>query len=82
MEYFDSNEQMYIKVANEENYDVLIPSDYMIQRLMDEGYLQKLKPELLTCMDEITDSVKHPGLRSGRRVFRILLLGNRRYRIR
>ena len=61
MEYFDSNEQMYIKVANEENYDVLIPSDYMIQRLMDEGYLQKLKPELLTCMDEITDSVKHPA---------------------
>ena len=61
MEYFDSNEQMYIKVANEENYDVLIPSDYMIQRLMDEGYLQKLNPELLTCMDEITDSVKHPA---------------------
>ena len=61
MEYFDSNEQMYIKVANEENYDILIPSDYMIQRLMDEGYLQKLKPELLTCMDEITDSVKHPA---------------------
>ena len=61
MEYFDSNEQMYIKVANEENYDVLIPSDYMIKRLMDEGYLQKLKPELLTCMDEITDSVKHPA---------------------
>lgn len=61
MEYFDSNEQMYIKVANEENYDVLIPSDYMIQRLMNEGYLQKLKPELLTCMDEITDSVKHPA---------------------
>ena len=28
-ESFDSNEQMYIKVANQEPYDVLVPSDYM-----------------------------------------------------
>ena len=37
MEYFDSNEQMYIKVANGETYDVLVPSDYMIQRLIGRG---------------------------------------------
>ena len=61
MENFDSNEQMYIKVANGEKYDILIPSDYMIQRLMDEGYLQKLNPELLTCMDELTEAVKSPA---------------------
>ena len=61
IEYFDSNEQMYIKVANEESYDLLIPSDYMIQRIMDEGYLQKLNPELLTCMDELSDAVKNPS---------------------
>ena len=42
MENFDSNEQMYIKVANGESYDILVPSDYMIQRMMQEGYLQKL----------------------------------------
>ena len=34
MDNFDSNEQMYIKVANGENYDLLIPSDYMIDRLI------------------------------------------------
>lgn len=61
IEYFDSNEQMYIKVANEESYDLLIPSDYMIQRIMDEGYLQKLNPELLTCMDDLSDDVKNPS---------------------
>ena len=44
MENFDSNEQMYIKVANGESYDILVPSDYMIQRLIQEGYLQKLDP--------------------------------------
>ena len=42
LENFDSNEQMYIKVANKEAYDILVPSDYMIERLISEGYLQKL----------------------------------------
>jgi len=59
VENFDSNEQMYIKVANGEKYDILIPSDYMIQRIMDEGYLQKLNPEWLTCMDDLSDAVKN-----------------------
>ena len=58
MENFDSNEQMYIKVANGESYDLLIPSDYMIQRLIDEELLQKLDPSLVTCMDDLSDSVK------------------------
>lgn len=39
---FDSNEQMYIKVANGEAYDLLIPSDYMIQRLIGENMLKKI----------------------------------------
>ena len=42
MENFDSNEQMYIKVANGETYDVLVPSDYMIQRLIGGGLSAKL----------------------------------------
>lgn len=60
MENFDSNEQMYIKVANGEAYDLLIPSDYMIQRIMEEGLVQPLHQEWLTCMDELTDAVKNP----------------------
>lgn len=58
MENFDSNEQMYIKVANGESYDILVPSDYMIQRLIDEDYLQKLDPDKLDCMDLLADAVK------------------------
>lgn len=57
MENFDSNEQMYIKVANGEAYDVLVPSDYMIQRLIGEGYLQKLDKEKLDCMDKLCEDV-------------------------
>lgn len=57
MENFESNEQMYIKVANGESYDILVPSDYMIQRLIDEGYLQKLDYSRLDCMDNLCESV-------------------------
>ena len=58
MENFDSNEQMYIKVANGESYDLLIPSDYMIQRLIEEGYLQKLDQEKLTCFDSMNSFIQ------------------------
>lgn len=57
-ESFDSNEQMYIKVANQEPYDVLVPSDYMVQRLIHEDLLQKLDKSKLTCMDKLADAVK------------------------
>ncbi len=57
MENFESNEQMYIKVANGEAYDILVPSDYMIQRLISEGYLQKLDHSKLDCMDKLADAV-------------------------
>ena len=61
MENFDSNEQMYIKVANGEAYDVLIPSDYMIQRLIDEELLQELNQSRINCMDVLSEDVKgHP----------------------
>lgn len=57
MENFDSNEQMYIKVANGEAYDILVPSDYMIQRLIEEGYLQKLDHSKLDCMYKLCEDV-------------------------
>ena len=59
MENFDSNEQMYIKVANGEAYDILVPSDYMIQRLIEEDYLQELDYSKLDCLDNLVDDVKN-----------------------
>ncbi|MBQ9233405.1 MAG: spermidine/putrescine ABC transporter substrate-binding protein, partial [Lachnospiraceae bacterium] len=41
-ETFDSNESMYTKVQSGEKYDVIIPSDYMIERLIKEDKLQKI----------------------------------------
>ena len=39
---FESNEIMYVKVASGESYDLLIPSDYMIERLIQEDLIQEL----------------------------------------
>ena len=61
MENFDSNEQMYIKVANGEAYDILIPSDYMIQRLMEEDYLQPIDVTELDYYEDLDESVKGPA---------------------
>ena len=61
MENFDSNEQMYIKVANGESYDILIPSDYMIQRLMEEDYLQTIDVTELDYYEDLDEAVKGPA---------------------
>lgn len=60
VENFDSNEAMYIKVSNGEPYDIIIPSDYMIQRLMEEEYLQKVDPSLLPNFSHLNEDVKSP----------------------
>ena len=57
VDYFDSNEQMYIRVANGESFDVLVPSDYMIQRLMGEDLLQPLDKSKLSNLDLLNDDV-------------------------
>ncbi len=39
-ETFDSNESMYTKLKSGAQYDILIPSDYMIERLIKEELIQ------------------------------------------
>lgn len=40
---FESNENMYSKLAGGGvSYDVIVPSDYMIERLIDEGFLLEI----------------------------------------
>jgi spermidine/putrescine transport system substrate-binding protein len=39
---FASNEEMYTRLLSGEQYDVLVPSDYTIERLIQENLLQRL----------------------------------------
>lgn len=54
---FDSNESMYTKLQSGEKYDVLIPSDYMIERLMKEDYLQPIDWSKITNKDGLNPDV-------------------------
>jgi len=44
---FESNEAMYTKLLSGEKYDILVPSDYMVQRLIEEKALKPLDYDLL-----------------------------------
>lgn len=57
VENFDSNEMMYTKLMAGDRYDVVIPSDYMIERLMKEDYLQKIDKSLIPNMENMDDAV-------------------------
>ncbi len=57
VEYFDSNEMMYTKLAAGDVYDVLVPSDYMIERMINEDMLQKIDKSLIPNMSNLADSL-------------------------
>ena len=57
VENFDSNEMMYTKLMAGDRYDVIIPSDYMIERLMNEDFLQPLDKSMIPNMENMPDAV-------------------------
>ena len=56
---FESNESMYTKLLTGATYDIVIPSDYMIERLIKENMVQKLDKSKLECLDDLYDGVKN-----------------------
>lgn len=56
---YESNEAMYAKMKSEAvSYDIVIPSDYMIQRLINENMLQKIDMSKITNYKNISDEYK------------------------
>ena len=56
---FDSNESMYTKLLGGTVYDIIIPSDYMIERLINEDMLQPIDKSKITNMDQLYGQVKN-----------------------
>ena len=56
-ETFDSNESMYTKINSGEEYDIIIPSDYMIERLIKEEKVQEIDWERLHNSKNLMESV-------------------------
>jgi spermidine/putrescine transport system substrate-binding protein len=58
--YYESNEAMYAKLSSGAvSYDVIIPSDYMIERLIREDLIQPLDFSKLTNYDLIAPEYKN-----------------------
>lgn len=62
-DYFEQNEEMYAKIkANAVQYDVVCPSDYMIQRMIDEDLLAEINfdnvPNITNIDQAYLDSAK------------------------
>lgn len=58
---FASNEELYAKLhSGGSTYDILIPSDYMIGRLIDEGLLEKLDFDNIPNFGNVFDIYKSP----------------------
>ena len=56
---YESNEVMYSKIKSDSvSYDVIIPSDYMIARMKNEGMLQKLDYSKIPNYSFIDDQYK------------------------
>lgn len=58
---YETNEELYnILKSSNSSYDVIIPSDYMIEKLKDEGLLQKLDMKKIPNAKDILDNLKNP----------------------
>lgn len=56
-ETYDSNESLYTKLQSGSEYDIVVPSDYMIERLIKEGYLQKIDWSKIKNKDKIVPKI-------------------------
>ncbi len=59
---FDSNESMYTKLtAGGSSFDVIVPSDYMVEMLIAEDMLEPLNFENIPNFEGVQDSAKNPA---------------------
>ena len=56
---FSSNEEMYTKLMSGASYDVLVPSDYMIERLIKENMLQPIDHSVVDNLDLLAEGVRN-----------------------
>ena len=57
---FETNEELYnVLVNSNSSYDVIIPSDYMVERLRSEGMLEKLDFDNIPNYQNIAEEFRH-----------------------
>lgn len=63
---YASNEDLYMRmVSGSDRYDVVVPSDYMIERMIKEDLLQPIDYSKVPNFKEINDDLKNPKFDPG-----------------
>ena len=56
---YESNEYLWLQMQSEDAWDVIVPSDYMIERLIAAKKLQPLDKSIVDNLDQLADGVKN-----------------------
>ena len=67
---YESNEYLWLQLTSEDAWDVIVPSDYMAQRLIGAGKVHRDEPGPADRRGE------KPALRSGKHLYRALFLAD------
>ena len=67
MSTFSSNEDMLAKVKSEEEgaFDIIQPSDYMVEQVISQGLVQELDQSKITIMDNFDEGYLNPSYDPG-----------------
>ena len=70
---YASNEDLYAKMkSGAADYDIIVPSDYMIERLKSEGLLQTIDLEKIPNYSNILDKFKNPYYDNGEEKYSVM----------
>ena len=56
---FESNEYLWLQLSSEDAWDVIVPSDYMIERLIKAGKLQPIDKTIVDNLDQLAEGVQN-----------------------
>ncbi len=57
---YESNEILYTQLqGGDSNWDILVPSDYMIERMISKDMLQPIDKEIVTNLDNLAEGVRN-----------------------
>ena len=58
---YESNEYLWLQMQSGDAWDVIVPSDYMIERLIAANMLQPLDKSIVTNLDQLAEGVRNQG---------------------
>lgn len=74
--YYSSNEDLYAKLKSESEgtYDLIQPSDYMVEKMAEQGMLEEIDHDSLTNLENLSDAYMDPSYDPGN-VYSIPFMG-------